>query len=344
MRPRLTAGILAMALFAAAGLAQAAGALHLYNWRNYTSPALIARFEQAHGVEVTVTEYDSIEAALATIRAGGHGFDLVVPPAEQVRILIEEGLLARTRPDRMANFRNVASRWRNPPWDPRRRYSVPWAWGGIGMVVDTEVYGGDIDTSSIVFDPPTELAGKINVAPAMAEIIAMALLYVGAEPCTDDEAALTRARDVLVAARPKWRSMDYGISDSMPRGEIAAAAYWSSAALRARMARPSLRFGYPREGFPLWMDSVVVLKDAVNADNARLFQDFVMAPENAALISAFAGHANGIDGSEAFLPDGMKAAGEIVVAADAAEAGVFLPVCPEPVNALYSALWAELTK
>jgi spermidine/putrescine transport system substrate-binding protein len=212
------------------------------------------------------------------------------------------------------------------------------------MVVDTQVYDGDIDTSAIVFDPPAELAGKINVAPAMGEIIGLALLYVGAEPCTGDEAALEQAREVLVAARPKWRSMDYGISDSMGRGEIAAAATWNSAALRARTARPSIRFGYPREGYPLWMDSVVVLGDAANADNARLFQNFVMAPENAALISAFAGHANGIDGSEAFLPDDLKAAGEIVVVADAAEAGVFLPVCPGPVNELYTAIWAELTK
>ena len=274
----------------------------------------------------------------------GHGFDLVVPPADQVRILVEEGLALETRPDRMGNFTNVAARWRDPPWDRRRRYSVPWAWGGIGMVVDAQVYDGDIDTSAIVFDPPAELAGKINVAPAMGEIIAMALLYVGAEPCTGDEAALTRGREVLVAARSKWRSMDYGISDSMPRGEIAAAAYWSSAALRARMAEPSIRFGYPREGYPLWMDSVVVLRDAANVENAKLFQNFVMDPENAALISAFAGHANGIDGSEAFLPEGMKDAGEIVVPPEAVEAGVFLPVCPESVKALYTAIWTELTK
>ena len=344
MRPKLAPCVLALALLAAPGPARAAGALHLYNWRNTTSPELIARFEQAHDVEVTVTEYDSIGDALATIRAGGHGFDLMVPPAEQVRALIGEGLLARTRPDRMENFANVAARWRNPPWDRGRRYSVPWAWGGIGMVVDGEVYDGDIDTSAIVFDPPAELAGRINVAPAMSEIIGLALLYVGAKPCTGDEAALSRARDVLVAARPKWRSMDYGVTGMMAPGEIAAAATWSSAALRARRARPSLRFGYPREGFPLWMDSVVVLGDAANVEAARLFQNFVMDPENAALISAFAGHANGIDGAQAFLPDDMKDAGEIVVPADAAKAGVFLPVCPEPVNELYTAIWTELTK
>ncbi len=344
MRPKLTAGILAMALIAAAGLAQAAGGLHLYNWRNYTSPELIAKFEQAHDVEVTVTEYDSIEAALATIRAGGHGFDLMVPPADAVAALIGEGLLIPTRPDRMKNFTNVATRWRNPPWDPRRRYSVPWAWGGIGMVVDTEVYNGDIDTSAIVFDPPPELAGRINVAPAMSDIIAMALLYVGAKPCSGDGAALSRARAVLAAARPKWRSMDYGITEKMLQGEIAAAAYWRGAAFRARRARPSIRFGYPKEGFPLWMDSVVVLRDAANVEAAKLFQNFVMAPSSAALISAFAGHANGIDGSEAFLPDDMKEAGALVVPAEAAEAGVFLPVCPEPVTELYSAIWTELTK
>jgi spermidine/putrescine transport system substrate-binding protein len=344
MRRKLAASILAMVLFVADGPAWAAGVLHLYNWRNTTSPELVAKFEAAHDVEVTVTEYDSIEDALATIRAGGHGFDLVVPPAQHVKTLISEGLLMRTRPDRMENFANVAARWRNPPWDRGRRYSVPWAWGGIGMAVDTEVYGGDIDTSAIVFDPPTELAGRIKVAPAMAEIIALALLYTGAEPCTDDETALEQARDVLAAARSKWRSMDYGIADSMARGEIAAAATWSSAAMRARRARPSVRFAYPREGYPLWMDSVVVLSDAANAGNAKLFQDFVMAPSSAALISAFAGHANGIDGSEAFLPDDMKAAGEIVVPAEAAKAGVFLPVCPEPVNEAYIAIWADLTK
>ena len=342
MRAGLAANILALALVAAPGPAPAAGVLQLYNWRNTTSPELIARFEAAHDVEVTLTEYDSIGEALAAIRAGGHGFDLVVPPADAVAALIEEGLLERTRPDRMANFANVARRWRNPPWDPRRRYSAPWAWGAIGMVVDTAVYGGDIDTSAIVFDPPPELAGRINVVPAMAEIIALALLYVGAEPCTGDEAALARARGVLVAARPKWRSMDHGVDGTMAPGEIAAAATWSSTALRARRARPSLRFGTPREGYPLWMDSVVVLKGAANADNAALFQNFVMAPGNAALISAFTGHANGIDGAAAFLPDDMKAAPEIVAPAGAAEAGVFLPVCPEPVKALHTALWAEL--
>jgi len=343
MKKTLIFGLVGAALLVT-GTAQAAGELHLYNWGNYTNPELIKKFEAAYDVKVTITDYDSNSTALAKVKAGGHGFDLVVPSANYVKVFIEEGLAMETRPDQMSNFKNVAPEWRDPTWDPGRHYSVPWQWGSVGMVVDTDVYKGDINTSSIVFDPPAELAGKINIAPEMGDIMGLALLYVGSQPCTDDKAALKKARDVLMAAKPKWLSMDYGLVEKMPRGDFAAASYWNGAAFRARLAKASIKFGYPREGFPLWMDSVMVLKDAKNVENAKLFQNFVMDPENAALISAFARYANGISGSEKYMPEDMKTAVEINIPDDLKAKGVFLPACSKAVNDIYTAIWTELTK
>ncbi|MDH3799720.1 MAG: extracellular solute-binding protein [Desulfobacterales bacterium] len=344
MNKKMVFSVLTAAVLAFSGIAQAAGELNLYNWGNYTNPELVKKFEEKYDVKMTITDYDSNSTALAKVKAGGHGFDMVVPSATYVKIFVDEDLLLEVRPDQMENFKNVAPEWRNPSWDPGRHYSVPWQWGTVGIAVDTDVYKGDINTAAIVLDPPEELAGKINIAPEMGDVLGLALMYVGSEPCTTDKAALKKARDVLMAAKPKWVSMDYGLVEKMPRGDFAAAFYWNGAVFRARLAKPSIKFGYPREGYGLWMDSVVVLKTAKNVENAKLFMNFIMEPENAALISSFARYANGITGSEKFMPEDMKTAPEIIVPDEFKGAGVFLPACSKEANDYYTAIWTELTK
>ena len=344
MNKKMFFAVVAATVLAFSSIALAAGNLNIYNWGNYTNPELVKKFEEKYDVKMTITDYDSNSTALAKVKAGGHGFDMVVPSATYVPIFIKEDLALEVRPDQMENFKNVAPEWRNPSWDPGRRYSVPWQWGTVGIAVDTEVYNGDINTAAIVLDPPKELAGKINIAPEMGDVLGLALMYVGSEPCTTDKAALKKARDVLMAAKPKWVSMDYGLVEKMPRGDFAAAFYWNGAVFRARLAKPSIKFGYPREGYGLWMDSVVVLKSAKNVENAKLFMNFIMEPENAALISSFARYANGITGSEKFMPEDMKTAPEIIVPEEFKNAGVFLPTCSKEANDFYTAIWTELTK
>jgi spermidine/putrescine transport system substrate-binding protein len=331
-------------LLAGTSLAAAEGVLNLYNWGNYTNPELLEKFEARTGVKVTVTDFDSNDTALAKIEAGGHGYDLVVPSATYLGIDRDKGLIAPLDHARLPSLANIAPEWQNPDWDPGRTHSVPWAWGMVVMAVNTGVYKGDIHTSAIILDPPEELAGRVNVTPEMSDVLALALMYVGAEPCTEDTAALKKARDLLMAAKPKWMSMDYNTIEPMSKNDMAATSDWNGAVMRARLANPDVAIGFPKEGYPMFADNVSLPADATNVDNAYLFLDVIMEPENAALISAFARYANGIAGSEPFMPEDMRTAPEVAVAPEHRAAGRVVPACGTKAQEYYTAIWTELNK
>ncbi|MDX8434239.1 extracellular solute-binding protein [Mesorhizobium abyssinicae] len=338
------ATVAGLSLMAATASAHADGELNIYNWGNYTNPDLIKKFEDTYKVKVTVTDYDSNDTALAKVRQGASGYDIVVPSASVMPVWISEGLLLETDPNKMENFKHVDPKWVDVPFDPGRKYTVPWQWGTTGVSVNESVYSGDPNTSAVFLDPPAELVGKINVVPEMGDILFLTISYFGGEYCTDDKQVLKKVRDKLVEAKAKWLSFDYAAVDGLGRGDIAAGVNWNGISLRERMENDKIVYGYPKEGYPIWMDNVAVLKDAKNVENAKLFQNFIMDPQNAAMISAFAHYANGIKGSEPFMPDEMKGAPEVEVPAEFAAKGKFMPTCPPDVQALYTRIWTDLQK
>ena len=83
------------------------GELHLYNWTDYTSDDMIKKFEKETGIKVTIDTYDSNETALAKIKSGAAGYDVMIISNDFVPIFVKQGLFEKVDAGKMPNFKNV---------------------------------------------------------------------------------------------------------------------------------------------------------------------------------------------------------------------------------------------
>ena len=344
MKKQLIALITSLSLICLSGPVLAAGKLNIYNWFDYLPQELIDKFAGEYDVDVTMDTYDSNESLLARLKAGVTGYDIAVPGDYMVQILIQEGMLEQVNSSEFNNFKNIPQEYVEVYFDPGRKYSVPYQWGTTGFMVDTAVYDGDIDTLEIIFNPPPELRGRINMLKDVNDVLNAGLRYLDLERCNGNPADLKKLNELLSNVKQHWLSFNSdGAKEVLVSGDAAAGQIWNGFGMRARAEKATLKYAYPKEGITGWMDNLVVLKGAPNLDNAKKFMNFMLESENAAILTNFARYSAGVTGTGPFLDDELKTAHEVNYPASA-PAPEFVPPCDENVIRLYDRIWTNLLK
>jgi spermidine/putrescine transport system substrate-binding protein len=341
-RTGLTGASWVMAGFLLANSAQAQGSLHIFVFGDYLSPDVVKLFGEKYDVKTTVDTYDSNDQMLAKLKSGAVGYDVAVAGNFVVPSMIRDGLVARTEPNKMPNYKNLRPEFEHVFWDDGRHYTVPFLWGTTAFSVNTDFYKGPTDSWSLMFDPPAELRGHINAVPEVQDVINSVAYYKGIPLCSAKKEDLKTIQDTLVSAKKNWQSFEYGVIDIMVAKNAYATLNWNGSSLRAREQLASVKYVYPKEGLESWMDNLVVLAKAPNPDNARLFQNFLMEPEIAAKLTSFAHYDNGILGADKFLPESFTKAPEIALPKDFKVE--FVPACSQEVMAMYGKIWNKVMK
>ena len=342
---KMTTLMAAATMVFATGQSIAAEKLSIYHWFEYIPQELLNKFTAETGIEVVMDTYDSNEAMLANLKAGGMGsYDVAVPGDYMVEIMINEGMLDSFASSELNNFGNIEDKWRDVSFDMGRKHSIPYQWGSTSFSVDTSVYGGDINTTDIIFNPPSELKGKINVLDTAGETLVFASIHMGIPQCSSDKEQLKALSQMLDGAKKNWASFNSdGAKDVLVSGDAAAGMIWNGFGAKARAENASLKYAYPKQGYIVWMDNVVLLKDAPNRDAALKFMDFLLEPENAAAVTNYARYAAGVKGVGKHLDAELSEALENNPPADA-PAGQFVQVCDQQTQSLYDAIWTRLKK
>ncbi len=337
------AAMLLGACAAAPAQAEAPKVLHLFTWSDYTAPDLLTKFTKETGIRVTVDTYNSNETLLAKLKSGARGYDLVVVTNDFVPQFVADHLLEKVDDAGMSNFKNLEPRWRHRSWDPAGAYTVPWQWGTTSFTYNTAIYSAKVDSLATLFKPPAVFRGKVGMFGSPSEVINLALLYLGHAPCDSNSADLKQTEALLKAQRPFVLSYDSdGIIDSLANGKLEMSEQWSGDAARARMENASLRYVYAKEGGIGWMDNLAVPVGAPDLANARLFMNFMMNPENAAIESNYTGYQNAVSGASRYLMPDLARMPEFNP--PPGYRIVFSPGCNATTTEAFDRIWTKIRK
>ena len=255
--------------------------VNVCSWGEYIDPDLITQFEEKTGIRVNYQTAESNEALYSLLKSGGGDYDVIVPSDYMIAQLIEEDMLEELNYDNIPNFSLIDDRFKNLSYDPENKYTVPYAWGTVGIIYNRGMVEEEITSWGALYDD--RYAGDVLLINNSRDALGIALMYLGYSVNTTDEAQIREAYAVLADANERGvfqgKVMD-AVFQKMEGGNAAIATYYAGDYLSMLdNTEEDLAFVIPEEGSNWFVDAMCVLKDAPHVEEAEAWINFIASTE-----------------------------------------------------------------
>ena len=250
--------------------------VNVCSWGEYIDESLITEFEEQTGIRVNYQTAESNEALYSLIKMGGADFDVIVPSDYMIARLIQEDMLAELDYSHIPNFDLIDDTYKNLSYDPENKYTVPYAWGTLGIIYNTTMVSGPITSWDAMFDP--QYAGQVLMINNSRDALAAALLDLGYSINTTDPGQLEEAFALLKNAKDSGVYQAFVMDEvfqKMEGGNAAIAMYYAGDYLTMLENNEDLAFVIPEEGSNWFVDAMCVLKDTQHMAEAEEWINFI---------------------------------------------------------------------
>ena len=271
--------------------------LYVYNWGEYISDGsegsldVNAAFEEWYketygvNVEVNYSTFSSNEDMYAKLDSGATSYDVVIPSDYMIARMIEEGMLRPLNFDNIPNAQYIDNealfQGQAPYYDTESAYSVPYTYGTVGIIYNTEMVDEqDIGSWDIMWNETYQ--GNILQFNNSRDAFATALLKLGYSLNTKEEAEWRAALELLMTQKPIVQSyvMDE-IFNKMENGSAAIAPYYAGDFFTMYESNEDLAFFHPKEGTNVFVDAMCVPTASRNPEIAERYINFMLSEEAA---------------------------------------------------------------
>ena len=255
--------------------------VNVCSWGEYIDESLIDEFEDLTGITVNYQTAESNEALYSLVEMGGADFDVIVPSDYMIARLIAEDMLAELDYSNIPNFDKIDGQYKGLSYDPENKYTVPYTWGTLGIIYNTSMVDEKITSWDAMFDE--KYAGNVLMIRNSRDALAAALLDLGYDINTTDEAQLNEAYELLKNAKESGVYQAFVMDEvfqKMEGGNAAIAMYYAGDYLTMLENNEDLAFVVPKEGSNWFVDAMCVLKNAQHKAEAEEWINFIASTES----------------------------------------------------------------
>jgi spermidine/putrescine transport system permease protein len=196
-----------------------------------------------------------------------------------VEYMVSRQMLMEIDHAKVPNLQHVLPIFKDRPFDPGNKYSVPFMAGTVGIVYDKKKIKEDIQGFGDIFQE--KYRGRIVVLDDSREIVSWALRALGKDLNDMSDANLEAARPLLQKWLPLVAFYDSDSpKDKLRGGDVDIGVAWGGEGAILLAEDPD-RWAWvlPKEGAHLFIDSLVIPKNARNVEAAHAFINFIQRPD-----------------------------------------------------------------
>jgi spermidine/putrescine transport system substrate-binding protein len=314
--------------------------LNVFNWSAYIAPDTVPKFEAEFGVRVRYGIYESNEEMLARVMGGNSGWDIVFPTDYLVKPMLVNGLLAPIQRERLPNVAQLEAGFQRPEWDPELNWSVPYMVTAAGIAYNRKL------------NPPPKawadmwderLRGRMTMLDDPFDTIGACLKKLGLSVNSSDAGELERASTDAIRQKPLLRAyLNAEVRDQLVSGDVLAAHMWNTTAQQAMDSSSDVGFVYPAEGYAVYPDCSVILRESKRQELAHEFINFLLRPDIAAANALAARTTTTNAGARKILAPAFRDNPTLYPSADVVARGEWARTVDPATQRLRDRLWTEI--
>lgn len=248
--------------------------LNVYNWGDYIDETIFDTFEEETGIKVNYETFATNEEMYTKIKNGGTQYDIAIPSDYMIEKMIKEDMLEPIDMSKIENYANIDDQFKDLAFDPTNSYSVPYFWGTVGIIYNTDLITDEITSWSDLWNE--KYADEFTMVDSQRDSIMVALKMLGYSMNTRNLDELEAAKEALIEQKPLVLAYaGDNVKDMLISEEAAMAVVWSGEASTVIQEYDNFEYVLPTEGTNEWVDSIVIPKGAANIDAAHEFINFL---------------------------------------------------------------------